>query len=192
MSTDRPHTAPGEPSAPASIDAKLPPDNVFRKIVRGELPCHRVYQDAHVLAFLDIFPIARGHTLVIPKEPVETIDQLSDAAAEALGRVLPRICRAVVKVTGCDGFNLLQNNGRSAHQEVPHVHFHVIPRYVGAGGQAGAQMEASSSGATRPRLGEATPHTIEHTPGSGLGIVWKAGKLDPADEDLARQMVRLL
>jgi histidine triad (HIT) family protein len=104
------------------------PDTVFTKILRGEIPCHKVYEDAHVLAFLDIFPLSRGHTLVIPKEPAATLDQLSDDAAAALGRALPRICRAVITAVNCPAYNILQNNGSAAHQAVHHVHFHIIPK----------------------------------------------------------------
>ena len=103
-------------------------ETVFAKILRGEIPCHRIYEDAAVLAFLDVNPLSRGHTLVIPKEPAETIDQLSDDAAAALGRVLPRIARAVLAATGARAFNILQNNGADAHQAVFHVHFHIIPK----------------------------------------------------------------
>jgi len=103
-------------------------ETIFSKIIRGEIPCHKVYEDPHVLAFLDIHPLSRGHTLVIPKEPAPTIDKLSDDAAAALGRVLPRICRAVVAATGCTAWNILQNNGAGAHQAVFHVHFHIIPK----------------------------------------------------------------
>src|SRR5688572_704636 len=103
-------------------------ETVFTRILRGELPCNKVYEDDHVLAFLDIFPIAPGHTLIIPKEPAETLDQLSDDASAAIGRALPRICRAVLAATGATAFNLLQNNGAAAHQAVFHVHFHVIPK----------------------------------------------------------------
>ncbi len=108
-------------------------DSVFSKIIRGEIPCHRVYEDDHVIAFLDVNPIARGHTLVIPKEPAPTMCELSDDAAAALGRVLPRICRAVMKATGASAYNLLQNNGAEAMQSVFHVHVHVIPRFPGDG-----------------------------------------------------------
>ncbi len=122
-------------------------DTIFGKIMRGEVPCHRVYEDDLVLAFLDVFPLSRGHTLVIPKQAVAQIDQLSDESGAAIGRVLPRIARAVVKATGAAAYNILQNNGSLAHQAVMHVHFHIIPRYE---------------------------------TGEGLGITWKAGKLDPA------------
>lgn len=103
-------------------------DTIFTKILRGEIPCHKVYEDPHVLAFLDIFPLARGHTLVIPKEPAATLDQLSEEAAAALGRALPRICRVVIRATNCTAYNVLQNNGPAAHQAVHHVHFHIIPK----------------------------------------------------------------
>lgn len=104
------------------------PDTIFGRILRGEIPCHKVYEDEHVLAFLDVSPLAHGHTLVIPKEPAATLDTLSDEAAAALGRVLPRICRAVKQATGVEQFNILQNNGPLAHQAVFHVHFHIIPK----------------------------------------------------------------
>ncbi len=103
-------------------------ETIFSKILRGEIPCHKVYEDDHVLAFLDVGPLSRGHTLVIPKEPAATLDALSDESSAAIGRVLPRLCRAVKKVTGCDDYNVLQNNGAVAHQAVFHVHFHIIPK----------------------------------------------------------------
>lgn len=103
-------------------------DTIFSKILRGEIPCHKLYEDDLVFAFLDIGPLARGHALVIPKEPAATLDALSDESAEALGRVLPRLCRAIKSVTGCPDYNVLQNNGAPAHQAVFHVHFHIIPK----------------------------------------------------------------
>lgn len=104
------------------------PDTIFSKILRGDIPCHKVYEDAHVLAFLDINPLSPGHTLVIPKEEKAHLHELSDESAAALGRVLPRIARAVTQATGASAYNVLQNNGRAAHQEVMHVHFHIIPK----------------------------------------------------------------
>ena len=101
---------------------------VFDKILSGEIPSHRVWEDAHVYAFLDIRPIAPGHTLVIPRERKAFLHELSDESAAALGRALPRICRAVLEATGAEHYNVLQNNGAPAHQAVFHVHFHVIPR----------------------------------------------------------------
>ena len=104
-------------------------ETVFSRIIRGELPCHKVYEDERVLAFLDVNPLCDGHVLVIPKEPAPTLDQLSDEAAAAIGRVLPRLSRAVLAATGATEFNVLQNNGPGAHQAVFHVHFHIIPKY---------------------------------------------------------------
>ena len=101
---------------------------IFDKILSGELPSHRVYEDDHVFAFLDINPIAEGHTLVIPKEAKAYLHELSDESSAAIGRVLPRIARAVLSATGATEYNVLQNNGPGAHQAVFHVHFHIIPK----------------------------------------------------------------
>ena len=103
-------------------------ETIFTRIIRGEIPSHRVYEDEKVFCFLDIAPLAPGHTLVVPKEPAPTLDALSEESAAAVGRVLPRIARAVVAATGTRDYNVLQNNGAAAHQAVPHVHFHVIPK----------------------------------------------------------------
>jgi histidine triad (HIT) family protein len=103
-------------------------DTIFGKILSGHIPCHKVYEDDKVLAFLDINPLSTGHTLVIPKEPAETLDKLSDESAAALGRVLPRLCRAVMAATGVSEYNVLENNGSGAHQAIAHVHFHIIPK----------------------------------------------------------------
>ncbi len=104
-------------------------ETIFSRIIRGEIPCHRVYEDDQVLAFLDVNPLCEGHTLVIPKEAAATLVSLSDEASAALGRALPRISRAVLRATGATEFNILQNNGPGAHQAVFHVHFHIIPKY---------------------------------------------------------------
>ncbi len=103
-------------------------DTIFGRIIRREIPCHRIYEDERVLAFLDINPLSDGHTLVVPKEPAETLDSLSDESAAALGRVLPRLCRAVAATTGVREYNVLENNGSGAHQAIAHVHFHIIPK----------------------------------------------------------------
>lgn len=102
---------------------------IFDAILDGELPCHRVFENEHVLAFLDIGPLSRGHTLVIPKERRAQLHELSDDASAEIGRALPRIARAVLTATGATAYNVLQNNGSEAHQSVFHVHFHIIPRF---------------------------------------------------------------
>lgn len=102
--------------------------SIFTSIIRGEIPCHRVYEDEFVIAFLDINPFSPGHTLVVPKEAARTLDQLGEDSAAALGRVLPRISRAILAATGTEEFNVIQNNGPNAFQSVFHVHFHIIPK----------------------------------------------------------------
>ena len=106
---------------------------IFDKILDGEVPCHRLYEDEHVLAFLDINPLSEGHTLVIPKERQAKLHDLSDEQAAAIGRVLPRLARAVMQATGAEDYNVLQNNGAAAHQAVMHVHFHIIPKTARGG-----------------------------------------------------------
>lgn len=108
-------------------------ETVFDKIIAGTIPCHRIYEDEQVLAFLDIGPLSDGHTLVVPKERKAFLHELSDESAAAIGRVLPRLCRAVMRATGATAYNVLQNNGAEAHQAVFHVHFHIIPKIGGAG-----------------------------------------------------------
>jgi histidine triad (HIT) family protein len=110
------------------------PKTIFSRILSGEIPCHKVYEDDLVLAFLDVGPLSEGHTLVIPREEAERLDELSDESAAAIGRVLPRISRAVLRATGATDFNILQNNGAVAHQAVFHVHFHIIPKFADGSG----------------------------------------------------------
>jgi len=104
--------------------------SIFTRIIAGEIPCHRVYEDEHVIAFLDIGPLSRGHVLVVPKEERERLHELSEESAAALGSALRRVAAALVRATGCADYNVLQNNGAAAHQAVMHVHFHVIPRHA--------------------------------------------------------------
>ena len=109
-------------------------DNVFEKIVAGDLPCHKVYEDDRVLAFLDLGPLSRGHTLVIPKHKALTVAELPEADAAAIGAALPKIMRALLEATGATACNILQNNGSEAGQVVRHVHFHLIPKYADGSG----------------------------------------------------------
>lgn len=102
---------------------------IFDRILDGQIPCRRLYEDEHVLAFLDIYPLSDGHCLVIPKERKAFLHELSDDSAAALGRVLPRLARAVMAATGAAAYNVLQNNGSDAHQAILHVHFHIIPKH---------------------------------------------------------------
>ena len=102
---------------------------VFEKIIAGDIPCYKVYEDDFVFAFLDIAPLSKGHTLVIPKEAVAYLHELSEDAAKALGKALVKVSAAVLEATGATAYNILQNNGAEAHQVVDHVHFHIIPKF---------------------------------------------------------------
>ena len=106
---------------------------IFCKIVAGEIPSVKVYEDSAVLAFMDIGPISDGHTLVIPKEHVEKIHQCSPELMAHVSQAIVKIANAVSKAIPSDGYNILCNNGRSAGQLVGHVHFHIIPRNTGDG-----------------------------------------------------------
>lgn len=108
-------------------------DSIFAKIVAGEIPCQRVFENERVLAFLDITPLAAGHTLVIPKRPAERLEDLPPEDVAELARQLGSIAKRVCAATGAADYNILQNNGRHAGQEVPYVHFHIIPRQPGDG-----------------------------------------------------------
>lgn len=103
-------------------------DCIFCKIVTGQIPVAKVYDDQVVVAFLDIEPVSDGHTLIVPKEHFE---RMHDCPVDILGQVasrLVKIASAVMTATGCEGYNVLCNNGRAAGQLVGHLHFHIIPR----------------------------------------------------------------
>jgi histidine triad (HIT) family protein len=106
-------------------------NNVFARILRKELPCAKVYEDAHTLAFMDIMPSAEGHTLVIPREHAESIFDLSPEAASNLMVAVQKVASAVKKALSCPGVMLVQLNGPAAGQSVPHVHIHIVPRSHG-------------------------------------------------------------
>ena len=108
------------------------PNNIFAKIIRGEAPAFKVYEDAHTIAFMDIMPQAEGHTLVIPKEGAESIFDLSPDAAAALIKTTKKVATAVKEVTSAEGVMIAQLNGAAAGQTVFHIHFHIIPRSGGA------------------------------------------------------------
>jgi histidine triad (HIT) family protein len=107
------------------------PNNIFAKILRGELPCHKVYEDDHALAFLDIMPRAPGHTLVLPKAPARNLLDVAPADLAHVMHVAQKIARAALKVFGADGITIQQFNESAGGQVVFHLHVHVIPRKAG-------------------------------------------------------------
>lgn len=104
-------------------------DCIFCKIIAGELPSCKVYEDAHTLAFIDIGPIIKGHTLVIPKEHYNRIADTPPAVLQQLIASVQKVAKAQFTALKADGVNVVQANGRAAGQVVPHIHFHVIPRF---------------------------------------------------------------
>jgi histidine triad (HIT) family protein len=106
---------------------------VFCEIVQGRAPASRLYDDEHVLAFLDINPVNPGHALLIPKEHRETFLDLPDHLMEPLGVAARKISAALLRATGAGGLNLMINNYRVAGQLIPHAHFHLVPRHPGDG-----------------------------------------------------------
>ncbi|KQX42734.1 HIT family hydrolase [Devosia sp. Root436] len=107
------------------------PSNIFGKILRGEIPAHRVYEDDTVLVMMDIFPQSRGHCLVIPKAPSRNLLDADPATLSAVMPLVQKVAKAVRAATGADGIRLAQFNEAPAGQTVFHLHFHVIPVYEG-------------------------------------------------------------
>lgn len=105
--------------------------NVFARILRGELPAHKVYEDDTTLAFLDIMPTTRGHTLVLPKAKVVNLYEISDADLARLMSIVRRVARAAKRALSADGMTLAQFNEAAGGQSVFHLHFHVQPRWAG-------------------------------------------------------------
>jgi histidine triad (HIT) family protein len=115
-----------------SLDGAYDADNIFARIIRGELPAAKVYEDAHVLAFMDVFPQSRGHTLVVSKKSYAR--NLLDVESDVLSQVIlevQRVARAIRPALNPDGLVVTQFNGAAAGQTVFHLHFHLIPRYAG-------------------------------------------------------------
>lgn len=104
-------------------------DCIFCKIINREIPAEIVYEDEHAVAFLDIRPVSKGHTLLIPKKHSHDLSDADDDILRQLIVVAKKVSLALLKATGADGFNLGANNGAVSGQEVFHLHFHLIPRY---------------------------------------------------------------
>jgi histidine triad (HIT) family protein len=122
------------------------PNNIFAKILRNEIPCHKVYEDEHTLAFMDVMPQVDGHCLVVPKAPSRG---LLDTDVQTLAQVMAKtqlVARAAVKATGADGFQLRQYNEAAGGQTVFHLHFHILPMKDGV--------------ATKPHTGKMADHAI--------------------------------
>ncbi len=119
-------------------------NNVFAKILRGELPCHKVYEDEHTLALMDIMPRADGHVLVIPKAPARNILDVSEETLARTMASVQKVARAVQKAMGADGLTIQQFNESAGGQVVFHLHVHILPRWEGV--------------SLRPHTGEMAPN----------------------------------
>ncbi|MHC4881127.1 MAG: HIT family protein [Planctomycetota bacterium] len=106
---------------------------IFCKIIAGQIPCTKIYEDDQILAFLDVHPVSEGHTLVVHKEHTCRVDSTEPLAMARIGEVLPNLTASIQDAMEADGYNVLCNNGFSAGQVVEHMHFHIIPRKANDG-----------------------------------------------------------
>lgn len=104
-------------------------ETIFSKIISGEIPSFKIYENDYVYAFLDISQVSKGHTLLVPKKPSENIFETDEETMKHIGVALPKVANAIKKAFHPDGLNIIQNNGEYADQSVFHIHFHLIPRY---------------------------------------------------------------
>lgn len=104
-------------------------ETIFGKILTGEIPSFKLYEDDYVYAFLDISQVTKGHTLLIPKKASANIFETDEETMKHIGAALPKVANAIKRAFNPDGLNIIQNNGEFADQSVFHIHFHLIPRY---------------------------------------------------------------
>ena len=144
----------GRMTEPLAREATMPtydPSNIFAKILRGELPCHKVYEDDRALAFLDIMPRAPGHTLVLPKAPARNLLDVAPDDLAQCRRSAQKIAKAAMTVFGADGITVQQFNENAGGQVVFHLHVHVIPRKAGVADEAAGDRKGKARGAVRAR-----------------------------------------
>jgi histidine triad (HIT) family protein len=109
------------------------PNNIFAKILRGEIPCHKIYEDEHALAFMDVMPQVEGHCLVVPKQPSRGLLDADPTALAHIMTTVQKVAAAAVKATSADGFQIRQYNEAAGGQTVFHLHFHILPMKEGVG-----------------------------------------------------------
>ena len=137
------------------------PGCIFCKIIGGQIPAAKVYEDAHTFAFLDIAPFEKGHVLVVPKHHAAFLTDLPQPELLPVITAVQRVAALLLQKLPCDGFNLVQNNGACATQVVPHVHFHVVPRRNGqpVNWTPGAYADPAELAALQRRLTSDAPST---------------------------------
>ncbi len=109
-------------------------DCIFCRIIQGEIPCHKVYENRNILAFLDVHPHAKGHTVVIPRKHVLRIFDLNEDEQKQMMADVVKVMEKIDQVLTPDGFNVGWNQDTAAGQAVPHLHIHILPRYINDGG----------------------------------------------------------
>ncbi len=134
---------------------------IFCKIIKGELPCTKVYEDDLVIAFLDIAPVNKGHVLIVPKKHFMSLTSVPTEYLEAMMRVAPVIAQAAVREIDGDAFNLHLSNGQCAGQVIPHAHLHVIPRRATDGFSFGFRTLSYESDQEKDDLGAAIAARVE-------------------------------
>ncbi|WP_026597037.1 HIT family protein [Methylobacterium sp. 77] len=138
--------------------AQYDPENIFAKILRGEIPAQTVYEDEHTLAFMDVMPQGPGHTLVIPKAPARGLLDADPASLAATVATVQRVARAVKAAFAADGLTIFQYNEPAGGQTVFHLHVHIVPRFEGValgrhtGGMADKDVLADHAGKIRAAL----------------------------------------
>ncbi|MEO8756816.1 MAG: HIT domain-containing protein [Devosia sp.] len=132
------------------------PQNIFAKLLRGEIPCHKVFEDDAILVMMDVFPQSRGHILVLPKAPSRNLLDAEPAVVAKAAAQLPKLARALKAATGADGIRLTQFNETSAGQTVFHLHFHLIPIYEGTplGSHGKGQADAAELAAVAKAIAD--------------------------------------
>ncbi|MHA1646070.1 MAG: HIT family protein [Promethearchaeota archaeon] len=108
-------------------------DCIFCKIIAGKIPCYKVFESEHTLAFLDIGPMVAGHTVVIPKKHFFTFEDMPSEELQPFFADLQKVCKILKEKLNADGYNIVQNNYRAAGQLVEHAHYHILPRTIGDG-----------------------------------------------------------
>ncbi|MBR9700300.1 HIT family protein [Candidatus Woesearchaeota archaeon] len=130
-------------------------DCIFCKIIKGDIPCTKIYESENFFAFLDISPVSEGHTLLIPKQHCTNLLDVPEHLGTELLEVGQKIGRAILQATGADGFNFILNNGKAAGQAVFHAHFHIVPRKMGDGlvdWHHGTKVEDSELAGVREKI----------------------------------------
>ncbi len=111
-------------------------DCIFCKIINGTIPCHKIYESKHSLAFLDIYPHTKGHTVIIPKQHIELAEEANESILSNIMHDIQSTMNIINKTLHPAGFNVGWNNGKTAGQVVPHMHIHIFPRYENDGGES--------------------------------------------------------